>query len=368
MRMLWARQTKLGLAIETTLRRAKPRCPWDLAHWVADPPERPTVADVSAVLTSMLEHPAPPVTWPKGIPDLSAIKLTMARQVRSALAEGDDRGALDGMRDLAAVDMADGTTYAAFLSLLQATNGSVLAAARSAIRPRVVMHVSCLPRLDRARRSAGSFAVAESRGVSQVLVVGAPDNDQFRFDASSNVLTVPAPDTYEHLPEKVVAALTFLSMCGNVEAVLKVDDDHRLKSWGELERGFRLVQRDRPQQIGKLTDVGWPGMHRRAWHFVGHELGMTCAFERKHTRDHRQTGLRDPFVELLKTHEVEDRPGHDELGARFDLVLEAAELFIEVRRRGIHRHTDVERGRGADGLTAQVAAVVETRDDVGETD
>jgi len=267
MRMLWARQTKLGLAIETTLRRAKPRCPWDLAHWVADPPERPTVADVSAVLAAMLERPAPPVTWPKGIPDLSAIKLTMARQVRSALAESDDHGALDGMRDLAAVDMADGTTYAAFLSLLQATNGSVLAAARSAIRPRVVMHVSCLPRLDRARRSAGSFAVAESRGVSQVLVVGAPDNDQFLFDASSNVLTVPAPDTYEHLPEKVVAALTFLSMGGNVEAVLKVDDDHRLKSWGELERGFHLVQRVRPQQIGKLTDVGWPGMHRRAWHF-----------------------------------------------------------------------------------------------------
>jgi len=267
MRMLWVRQTKLGLAIETTLRRAKPRCPWDLPHWSSDPFERSTVADVSAVLQTMLESPGPPMTWPKGIPDLSEIKLTMARQVISALAEGNDRGALDGMRGLAAVDMADGITYAGFLSLLQATNGSVLAAARSAIKPRVVMHVSCLPRLDRARRSASSFAAAEARGVSQVLVVGAPDNVHFEFDTSSNVLTVPAPDTYEHLPQKVVAALTFLSMCGHVEAVLKVDDDHRLNSGGELERGFRLVERGRPQQIGKLTDVGWPGMHRRAWHF-----------------------------------------------------------------------------------------------------
>ena len=51
---------------------------------------------------------------------------------------------------------------------------------------------------------------------------------------------------------------------------------------------------------------------------------------------------------------VEHRLGDRELGARLDLVGEAAQLLVEVQRAGIDRDADVERGRAADRLAADV--------------
>src|SRR5713101_1815846 len=85
------------------------------------------------------------------------------------------------------------------------------------------------------------------------------------------------------------------------------------------------------------------------------------------------SGTRTPrafnaLQERLEAAHVEDRARDDELGARLDLVLETAELLIEVRSRRIHRHADEKRGRRADRLSADVASVVEARDHVGQPD
>ena len=71
---------------------------------------------------------------------------------------------------------------------------------------------------------------------------------------------------------------------------------------------------------------------------------------------------------MFETAEVENRPGDGEFSARFDLVLEAAQLLVEVRRRGIHGDADVERRRRTDRLTADIAAAIEPRDEIGESD
>ena len=93
------------------------------------------------------------------------------------------------------------------------------------------------------------------------------DTRRFRFDPATGILTVPAPDSYEHLTAKVVAAMFFFALCGHVEAVLKVDDDHRLKDLGELLRAFDHLRGSRPVQMGDRTNIGVLGNHVRVWHF-----------------------------------------------------------------------------------------------------
>ena len=66
--------------------------------------------------------------------------------------------------------------------------------------------------------------------------------------------------------------------------------------------------------------------------------------------------------------QIEDRTRDDEFGAGFDLVVETAELLLDVRRGRIHRHADVKRRRRANRLAADVAAVIQARDDVGQAD
>jgi hypothetical protein len=58
----------------------------------------------------------------------------------------------------------------------------------------------------------------------------------------------------------------FLSCCG-VDGVLKVDDDHRLRSTSELLRGFRRLKYRLPLQLGTLVRAGALGLHPRTWHF-----------------------------------------------------------------------------------------------------
>src|SRR5207253_8737256 len=98
------------------------------------------------------------------------------------------------------------------------------------------------------------------------------------------------------------------------------------------------------------------------------ELGVSRALERKEACDDRQLRCLDALQELFETAQVENWSGDRELSSRFDLVLEAAQFFVEVWRGGIDRHTDVIRGRCTDGLSAHVATAIEPRDQVREAD
>ena len=86
---------------------------------------------------------------------------------------------------------------------------------------------------------------------SQLIVVGDESSATYRYDGVRNVLHVPTSDAYEHLPAKMVSALSFLSWCG-AKAMLKVDDDHLLKSADALRRGFASIAAERPVQAGVI--------------------------------------------------------------------------------------------------------------------
>ena len=95
---------------------------------------------------------------------------------------------------------------------------------------------------------------------------------------------------------------------------------------------------------------------------------MSCVFKRHHAANHRQPGGVDALQEGLERPQVEDRPGDHELGTRLDLVFEPPQLLIEVGRGRVERDADMERRGRADRLAADVAAVIQAGDDVGEAD
>jgi hypothetical protein len=248
------------------LRATKHITPARLAHWRMPLDSTPSLADLQAGLDDLVNTAGslPPT---KGHPDVHAIKREFASQVVQDLRSGGAQQALQSAHRMAAMDMRDARTFELYLGLASLANAETLVQLRAALTRHVVMHLSCAARIERAQESCRSFAVAEREGVSQIIVVGSDTARCFSYDAATRVLTVPAPDSYEQLPAKVVAAMFCFALAGHIESVLKVDDDHRLKDTGELMRAFRRVESTVPAQMGRRTNIGVLGQHVRVWHF-----------------------------------------------------------------------------------------------------
>jgi len=255
----WAR-TLIGSAYATKHSR-----PW-VPHWQFELDTHVDHADIDAEIARIAAEDwvLPPV---KGHPDIATIRNRYTSDIASSRAAGDDRSAVASARQLASLDMRDGATFKLFTAMITGLNAAALQAARASLKSNVVMHITCVPRLVRASTSVGSFTPVETFGISQVVVVGSEHKNEFSFDRDSMTLTVPAPDSYEHLPGKLIAAMAFLGLCGQVKAVLKVDDDHCLKSGTALLKAMNRVRRATPVQAGELVDSGALGLHSRTWHF-----------------------------------------------------------------------------------------------------
>lgn len=259
--------SRFALAL-AALRATKHTTPAQLPHWSAQAPAT-GLDEARAALQSLIDAGDIAPTR-KGEPNTAALKRELALDIDARLQASAgliDAATLDAAHRLAALDMADRAAFASYVGIVTHANAPVLQQARCALTANVIMHLSCDPRIDRARESCESFAPMHGRGVSQVIVVGSADSHLYRFDAVRGVLTVPAPDSYEHLPAKVFAAMFFFALCGNVDAVLKVDDDHRLHDGELLLRGFARVAAKHPVQMGKRNNIGVLGNHLRVWHF-----------------------------------------------------------------------------------------------------
>lgn len=267
MKHSWLRHTRFGFALETALRHTRHVVP-ALPHFQLPVRGESQMALVHRGLSTIKARPGLPLSeFTKGHPDTETLKHGMADEVESALQKGRPLEALSSAWHLAASDMTDGTAFEVHLELCRIVHADAIEAARQALGAQVVMHVSCLDRLDRALSSVRSFAAAESAGVSQLVVVGSSNADRFRFDLAQRTLIVPTRDDYESLPSKVMAAFFFLGLVGGIDGLLKVDDDHRLHDPSELRRAFDRLKHAKPLQIGVLTRVRELGRHPRAWHF-----------------------------------------------------------------------------------------------------
>ena len=238
--------------------------PW-MPHWHRAPNFSLGSGDFAEHL-SRIEKRSVSADRSKGEPDRRAATIVLAGEVAAALARGDATTALSTAHRLAASDMLNDETFGLYVDLVAHLSADAFAAARPRLRRNTVLHLSCQPRVERAERSCVSFALALGDAVGQIIVVGDPTSVLYRYDSERNVLSVPAADSYEHLPAKMVAALSFLCWCG-VEAVLKVDDDHRLKDAGALARSFRSVASSRPVQAGIVDELDALGTFNRTWHY-----------------------------------------------------------------------------------------------------
>jgi hypothetical protein len=203
----------------------------------------------------------------KGEPDRHAATQVLVEDISAALARDDGRRAIATALLLAASDVLNEDAFGLYVDLVKHFNAESLSAARRVLARNVVMHVSCEARLQRAEASCASFSPALSETTSQLIVVGDEGAATYRYDAARNVLHVPTSDAYEHLPAKVISALSFLSLCGGVEAVLKVDDDHRLKSADALRRRFASIGGGRPNLYGVISELDALGTYNRTWHY-----------------------------------------------------------------------------------------------------
>lgn len=68
--------------------------------------------------------------------------------------------------------------------------------------------------------------------------------------------------------DKVMGALSVLAMTGEVDCVLKVDNDHRLRNVLALRNFLKRLSHDDGLGLsGTICRMGQFGMHSRAWHF-----------------------------------------------------------------------------------------------------
>lgn len=202
----------------------------------------------------------------KGHPEIGAIRSMFAEQLRDDLTGATPR-AVESARTLASLDMGDSEAFELFCGTFEMSNLQALEAARKTLAPFVILHMSCLPRLERAAESTASFCF-RSAEVSNIYVVGGGSVGKFGFDADRMMLIVPEDDGYSGLAEKVIAAFAFLRCCPQVKVVLKIDDDHRLLSPHELRQLFLRAMRSKVAAVfGRINDAVALGAHNRVWHF-----------------------------------------------------------------------------------------------------
>ena len=86
----------------------------------------------------------------------------------------------------------------------------------------------------------------------------------------------------------------------------------------------------------------WPGLRRAGG----------CRTDAPTRGWHRN--VRGPLAEGVERLEIVERRGHSELGPCLHLVLEAADFLVQIRGGGVCDDADVECGRSADRLSADI--------------
>lgn len=278
----------------------------------------PSLEMAHELLDEIISRPPPPPTT-KGAPDIAALRERAALRLKDMLREETpakelplSTNVLKHAHSLAAMSVTDPATFCLYWNLEAHQNKEAISRARKVLGTRIVLHMTCAARTQRAMESVTSFQQGGASDVSHVLLVGSRSATHFEFDPSSMLLTVPTPDSYDHLPGKVVSAYFFLAMCGSIDVLLKVDDDHRLASASALhdlleaakpslavsllresplkcfpfsERlstslcntkraGIRRwldamfpTTRITPVFLGIINGIDFPGKHNRIWHF-----------------------------------------------------------------------------------------------------
>lgn len=207
--------------------------------------------------------PEPPPR--KGSPSIVSIRATDVALLAQSVNEHKLLGpqSLCAAMRIASLEPASADAFKLCLAVLWLANERAILELRGACSDRVVLHMTCAPRLARAERSIESFGADE---LTHLKLIGT--GERYAFDVTSKLLGVPSRDTYECLPQKVFQGLALLTLACNPQCVLKLDDDHRLAGKAEVVRLLNYAaQTSEAVQLGEVNRTPLPSAHHRAWHF-----------------------------------------------------------------------------------------------------
>ncbi len=137
---------------------------------------------------------------------------------------------------------------------------------RSEEPARLVLIISCQPRLERACRTKVILEDALGSDYRVLIVVGQTTADLLSSAMDSDLLMVEAPDDYESLPLKMRAAFEFVYRhFGRQTSCFKIDEDIEVIDAAELGRLMKLL-------VDSGVDyAGFAGNNKfkqnRTWHF-----------------------------------------------------------------------------------------------------
>ena len=207
-----------------------------------------------------------PAPLEKGAPDLLALKQAWGRALAPLLRPDSAPTSAGALADkIAAVTPLDENARRLALAVFYLCHAQRIADLRTRPAPYLALHMSCTPRLVRAQASQDSFAAIPPTQLAHLKLVG--NGREYRLDLESQLLEVPALDSYEHLPAKVIDAFALLAFVPGLKAVIKLDDDHRL---GEPRALLELLDwaagHKAACQIGNLYHCAYPAAHSHGWH------------------------------------------------------------------------------------------------------
>lgn len=195
-------------------------------------------------------------------PDLTFLDATCSDA--SAVTIGSEE--LQAAARVASMEPANLQAFLLFLAAFWLHHQSLIESLRRSAGKRVIIHMSCAPRIARADLSIASFAAQPLPDTRHLKLIG--NGNRSTFDPDTGLLSVAAADSYECLPQKMFQGLAFVAMACDPDCILKLDDDHRLKSAAALERLFDFAaSSEEPMQMGLVNHTLMPSGHHRAWHF-----------------------------------------------------------------------------------------------------
>lgn len=202
----------------------------------------------------------------KGSPSKVSIRAPLLAQLTQALqmnAFGTTE--LRAAERVASIDPAELAAFKLYLAVFWLSERERIDALRAFRADRIALHMTCLPRLDRAERSIASFAL-DTNALTHVRLVGSGSSNGVDVDAK--LLRVATADSYECLPQKVFQGLALLALAIDPSCVLKLDDDHRLANADELTTLLDYAARaEDAVQLGEVNRTPSPSAHHRGWHF-----------------------------------------------------------------------------------------------------
>lgn len=143
----------------------------------------------------------------------------------------------------------------------------------------VVLHLSCVDRIERAHSSITSFNGDDA--YHHVIIVGCQDwkesETQLEFDYDGRVLKVPTPDCYDALHRKVFYSYLIFSLLSECPIIVKIDDDIHLSDAAQFYELLNRFKREKMDALGYIVGKLTFPFQKQGWH-IGKvdNLSLNC--------------------------------------------------------------------------------------------